>query len=374
MRRGLFAVALLCASAAAIACPLCMGAFQESEAQELVAAPHAVLALPTANPSRFRVIAVVKGGRPATGTVEGSYPRNGHQFDATGSRDDKALLLVRDDLYPTWTILGKIGADHLGWLRKLAAGKPAAQMSPDDWRARAALVLPYLESREPLAAEIAYDELTAVPYPALRTLKSRLAASMVRGWVTDPGRLARQPLYLLLLGIAGNAQDAAGLERRLEAAWTSGDATNVGPMIAADLELRGPVRMAWVDERYMRDRRRSTRELEAALLALSVQGNANAAIPRERVIAAYRTFTSAHQDIAGYVARDLAAWHYWDAVPEYVALMKSGAPQQYPSRLAIVTYLRQSPNASAIDFSLPAFADPPIAAARTASTVSTLPK
>ena len=145
-----------------------------------------------------------------------------------------------------------------------------------------ALVLPYLESREPLAAEIAYGELAAAPYPALRTLKSRLDAPAIRRWVADPERLARQPLYLLLLGIAGDAQDAAGLEQRLDAAWTSGDATNVGPMIAADLELRGPARMAWVDERYMRDQRRSTRELEAALLALSVHGNANAAIPRER--------------------------------------------------------------------------------------------
>ncbi len=41
-------------------------------------------------------------------------------------------------------------------------------------------------------------------------------------------------------------------------------------MIAADLQLRGPSRMAWVDAKYMGDRQRSTRELEAALLALSV--------------------------------------------------------------------------------------------------------
>lgn len=348
--RFLFAVALLCGSAAAIACPLCMGGFQQSEAQDLVTAPHAVLAVRTADPSRFRVIEVIKGDRPAGGTVEGSYPRNGHQFDAAGSSTGKALLLIRDDVLPRWTILGTIGADHAGWLRKLAAGKPAVERRPEDWRARAALVLPYLESREPLAAQIAYDELTAAPYATLRTLKSRLSAPAIRRQVADPERLARQPLYLLLLGIAGNAQDAAGLEQRLEAAWRSGDATNVGPMIAADLELKGASRMAWVDEKYMRDQRRSSRELEAALLALSVQGNANGFVSRERVIQSYRTFINAHQDVAGYVAQDLASWQYWGAVPEYVALMKSSTPQQYPSRIAIVMYLRQSPNASAIDF------------------------
>jgi hypothetical protein len=374
MMRGLFALALLCAGAGAIACPLCLGAFQQSKAQELVSAPQAVLAVPTADASRFRVVDVVKGERPAGGTVEGGYPRNGPALGAAVPAREKPLLLIRDDTFPTWTILGAIGADHLGWLRKLAAGKPAAEMSPEDWRARAALVLPYLESREPLASEIAYAELATAPYPALRTLKSRLDTPAVRRWVADPERLARQPLYLLLLGIAGNAQDAAGLEQRLDAAWTSGDSTNVGPMVAADLELKGPARMAWVDERYMRDQRRSTRELEAALLALSVQGNANDVIPRERVIQSYRTFIKAHREIAGFVAQDLAAWQYWDAVPEYIALMKSSTPQQYPSRIAIVAYLRQYPNARAIELPLPAITDPPGGATRAATAVGAPPK
>jgi len=73
--------------------------------------------------------------------------------------------------------------------------------------------------------------------------------------------------------------------------------------------------MAWVDAKYMGDRLRSTRELEAALLALSVLGNANDAIPRERVIQSYLMFIREHQELAGFVAWDLAAWHYWGAAP-----------------------------------------------------------
>jgi len=343
---SLFAAALWCASAVAVACPLCMGAFQQSKGQELVSASHAVLAVPTAAATRFRVIEVVKGERPTTGTLEGGYPRTGPVLDVAGSTGGKALLLVRDDLFPAWTILGTIGADHLGWLRKVAAGKPAARMSTDEWPARAALVVPYLESPEPLAAEIAYGELAAAPYSALLSVKSRLAASVIRRWLGDPSLAARQSLYLLLLGIAGDAHDAAALETRLEAAYTASATASLGSLIAADLQLRGPARLTWVEQHYLVDRRRSTAEIEAALTALSVHGNANATIPRARVIASYRTFMSAHQDIAGYVAQDLATWQYWEAVPEYVALMKSSAPQQYPSRIAIIGYLRQSPTGS----------------------------
>ena len=83
-----------------------------------------------------------------------------------------------------------------------------------------------------------------------------------------------------------------------------------------------------------------------------MHGNANGVIPRERVIQSYRVFMKEHQEIAGYVAQDLAAWQYWEAVPEYVALMQSDVRQQYPSRLAILAYLRQSPSAEARELAL----------------------
>jgi hypothetical protein len=75
-------------------------------------------------------------------------------------------------------------------------------------------------------------------------------------------------------------------------------------------------------------------------------------IPRERVVQSYRMFMKAHPEIAGYVAPDLAAWQYWDAVTEYVALMQSDTRQQLPSRLAILAYLRQSPSGEARELAL----------------------
>jgi hypothetical protein len=116
--------------------------------------------------------------------------------------------------------------------------------------------------------------------------------------------------------------------------------------------------MNWVEQKYLRDRSRSAPEVEAALLALSVQGHTHATIPRERVIQAYRVYMKAHPENAGNVAPDLAAWQYWDAAPEYQALIKSGVRQQYPSMLAMMNYLRQSPAGGAAG----AAAQPPLPA------------
>ena len=74
MTGHLLVAALLLKCAGAAACPLCMGWGQPSTAQRLVSAPQAVLAVPTEDVSRFRVIQVIKGERPADGTVEGGYP------------------------------------------------------------------------------------------------------------------------------------------------------------------------------------------------------------------------------------------------------------------------------------------------------------
>jgi hypothetical protein len=344
--RGLIAALLLSTSNAATACPICLGAGQPTKAQELASAQQAVLAVPTADASRFRVTEVIHGDRPSSSTIEGGYPRYGPAANATAPKG-KPLLLVRTDPFPSWVILGAIGAEQSGWLRKLAAGKRFEDMSAADWRARVALVTPYLENAEPLVAELAYGELSAAPYAAMRAAKPQLAARAVRAWLADPDLAARHRLYLLLLGLAGNEDDAAALDQRVEAACKSGNATNLASMLAADLELRGVARMPWIEERYLRDRSRSAPEISAALLALSVHGNASGVIPRERVIQSYRVFMKAHPEIAGYVAQDLAAWQYWEAVPEYVALMKSDVRQQLPSRVAALAYLRQSPSAEA---------------------------
>jgi len=358
MARWPFAALLLLAGLEAAACPLCLGSFQSSPAQQLVDLRQAVLALPTTDASRYRIVEVIKGERPPDSMIEAGRSRTDAGSDAGAPKSGKPLLLVLDSAWPMWIIVGAIGAEHASWLRKVAAGKRPAEINAEEWRARVALVLPYLENSEPLVAEIAYGELARAPYAALRTAKPRLAAPAVRRWLADSKLAARQPLYLLLLGFGGDAQDAVGLEQRLEAAWISGDATNLGSMLAADLELRGAARMAWIDAKYLRDRGRSPPEIKAALLALSVHGNSNGTIPRERVIQSYRAFMKEHKDIAGYVAQDLAAWQYWDAVPEFVALMKSDLRQQYPSRLAIIEYLRQSPRAEARDIELKTQVEP----------------
>ncbi len=219
----------------------------------------------------------------------------------------------------------------------------SSDMTDDEWRLRLELVAPYLENTEPLAAEIAFGEMMRAPYAILASVKPIIESMPIESWTDDPKLASRRATYTLLRsGVAGAiADEAARLELRLETALRSHDATNLSAMLAADLEIRGPVRVASIEKDYLADGSRTLPEIEAALLALSVHGGANVAVPRERVIQAYRFFMEAHKPMAGFVAQDFGDWGYWDAVPEYDALLKSDALKDPASSLAVISYLQR---------------------------------
>jgi hypothetical protein len=339
---GVLGLLIILAGSTAYACPLCLGGVLFAPGQQLDVAEQALLAVPAADGTRWRIIEVAKG-HAVVGQVI-SEPVDG--VDAAAKRTGRPQLLVRHEQWTRWSSVGTIGVAYAGWLRQLAATGPR-DSADVDWRARVALVSPHLEDADPLAALIAYGEIARAPYSALRSLKPRLDPATVARWLDDPKLAARRPAYTLLLGIAGGPSDAERLEQRLHAAWTSRDATNLGAMLAADLELRGPSRVAWIETMYLADRRRTMPEIAAALQALGEHGDENGAVPRVRVIQAFLVLIKERQAMAGFAAQHLAEWEYWDAVPEYAALLASNVLLDPASRGAIVTYLERCPRAEA---------------------------
>ncbi|NGO51072.1 hypothetical protein G6N73_07735 [Mesorhizobium camelthorni] len=353
------------------ACAICFSGTVITPGQKLDSADEAVLAVPLADRSGFRVIEIVKGEVPANEAIAESavsldVPKLATFLDGgsavtklSTTGHGKPLLLFRNRMSETWTGIGVIGEQYAGWLRQLAATKhdgdglpvklwPSKVMgwSPltdAQWQERARIVLPYLDADELLAAEIAYGELQRTPYRIMRGLKPQLEAAKIRFWIDDPKQLSRLPVHTLLLGIAGDENDAAELEKRIDQALLAQDTANLSAMLAADLELRGPSRLSWLHATFFADRRRTLPEIDAALLALSVQGEADAAVPRGQVIEAYRSFIRARKPMAGFVAMELANWEAWDATADYVDIIRSNVVKDPAGQFAILSYLKSSP-------------------------------
>lgn len=353
------------------ACAICFSGTVITPGQKLDSADQAVLAVPLANQSGFRLIEIVKGDVSANEivadsavsltTMERVMPLDGGTAVAGASvaADGKPVLLVRNRTSETWTSIGSIGAEYADWLRQLAAtkhdgdGRPLklwpskvmgwSSLTENEWEERAEVVAPYLEAEEPLAAEIAYGELIRTPYRVMRTLRPQLDAAKIRRWIDDPNMSSRLSVHTLLLGIAGDGNDAAELEKRIDQALSTRDTANLSAMLAADLELRGPSRLGWLHATFFADRQRTLPEIDAALLALSVQGEADAAVPREQVVDAYRSFIKARKPMAGFVATELANWEAWDATADYVDIIRSNEVKDPAGQFAILSYLKSSP-------------------------------
>jgi hypothetical protein len=352
---------LLISAVAAAACQLCNEAARQSVTigQRLDSADRVVLAVPLAGANQLRMVEVVKG-RDAVGDIIADPVM---ELDAAAAANNDPCLLVRDPFASQWTSLGTIRAEYADWLRQLVATafvkgdrprptwpsnmQTSSTLSYAGWRQRVALVLPYLENPDPQAAQIAWGELARAPYAIMDVARSRIDAEAVGNWLDDPRLASRHAAYTLLLGFVGGPADAARLEQQLEAAWNSHSTTNLAAMIGADLELRGPSRIGWVEAMYFADRSRTMPEIEAALLALNVHGDANRTVPRQRVIQAYRAFIRERAPMAGFVAQPLADWDYWDAATEYAALLKSNTIKDPASEFAVVNYLQRAASANA---------------------------
>jgi hypothetical protein len=343
MKLGLVIVlSLLVATASerASACAICFGGMRITVAQQLAATDRAALVVAARDGTSVEIVETIKGGG-TRGDVLGAAE---HGIEPRLLAAPGPLLIVRNDLTRQWTSVGTVSIERADFLRRVASGAPGESASEAQWRAYVAYLLPYLDDRESLVEKTAHAEFERAPYSALRSLKPRLNVAKYRAALDDPHV---QSLYTLLYGIAGSPADAGPIERRIDAAWTAKAASNLSALLAADLELRGASRVAWIEKMYFENRDRTLAEIEAALLALSVQGSANAAVPRERVIAAYRSFIKERKPMAALVTQDLAAWKYWDAAPEYVVLLKSDALADPASRVAVLAYLMRNPRADA---------------------------
>jgi hypothetical protein len=216
----------------------------------------------------------------------------------------------------------------------------------------------YLEHTEPLLASAAHEEIARAPYAAMKSLKPALDRSRLWAWVDDGRRVDRHALYYLLIGLAGHPSDSQRIQERIEAAWKTSRVQTLAAMLVADLELGGEPRVGYIEKAYILDPHRTLGEIESALLALSVHGNESSPIARARVVRAYRLMIEHRAPLAGFVAADLAAWEYWDAGLDLLAILRSG--KLHPAaRFAIVNYLKASPRPEAQAGLREIFADRP---------------
>lgn len=341
LQRSVFVLVLLLSSGWAFACTICApDDAQKTLVRQLAAAERIVLVSPAQGVASQQFV-VIRGPAPPgdLAIAEGPNP-------LLPQRDDDLRLLVGRSGESGWTLMGYLPRARVAWVQKLAGLAPIAAGSESDLQ-RARFFVRDLEDLYPLVAQAAYDEVAVQPYAVLRDLAREVDGRQLARWVQDSTRTARWPLYYLLLGLSGAAEDAVALERRILERRSQSSVSELSAMLAALVALRKSAGLGWLEQNFLTSQSTPDAQVQAALLALSVHGTDGVAVSKDQVVASYNRFVVRNPQRAGFVASDLASWGRWEFAEALGAALRSGEAQVFSSRYAIVFYLLRNPRPQA---------------------------
>ena len=311
----------------AIACPICSGtAPRLTLLQTLINADRAVIARPLGG-GDFEVLESIKASSKESDRrgMRLRKPKFAPGEDVPMRADAPSVLLLRQSLGGAWVVAGQMPAPAAPAARLLVGAKRSTDMTPADWQARVVTLAPLLEHPVPLLAETAYGEIARSPYAAMRSARGFVKPADLKGWLADPGRSPRRSLYWLLYGINAGPAEARDIAARVDALGRGNGLTDLSSLLAADLEAGGSARRVVLRKRYFEDRSRTLPELQEAVLAFTVHADAGDAALRRDTAAMFGRLVRTHRALGGLVAADLARWQYWEAVPDYITLLRSRA-------------------------------------------------
>lgn len=333
----------------AVACAICAPADgQNTVLYQLHVADAAALAVWEAGRG-WRVVEMVKGQAPAKpidaaggpNAVQSMLPVN--PAATAVQPGGGATLWLYNAAGQSWRALGPLSAARAAWARQMAALRPASLEPPTDWSARLTFFADDLEDPEPLVARAAYEEVAVAPYGVMRDLRRHWPLDRLRQWTTRPALAERLPLYLLLLGVAGDERDAARIQASLPAAADAAGVPSLSAAHAALIELRGVAAVEAIERRVLADPSRTSFEVQAAVMALGVHAADGRRLSRSRVIRAYEVLLQRNPGHAGFAASDLASWGEWRFGTRFAQILKSGSALAFASRYPMVFFLLRSP-------------------------------
>ncbi|MCG8585032.1 MAG: hypothetical protein MI757_10000, partial [Pirellulales bacterium] len=287
-------------------------------------------AVPGAVDSKFEIVDVLKG-RKLLGD----------------NRELKAVYFGKDPIGTQFLIMG-VEPPALKWSAPIKLSDRGVEYVrrstklPEKGPDRLAFFQDYLNDKDAVLAQDAYDEFAKAEYDEVKALKPQMKRKQLLEWIQDPEMSAsKRRLFFTMLGVCGQKEDIALLERMLKSD-NKKDRTGLDSMIASYLTLKGPEGMGLIEDLFIKNDRTPFTETYKAIMALRFLGEDQSAVPRKRVLQALRLMLE-RPKYADLVIPDLARWEDWEAMPRLVKLFKEATKENSWVRVPVLRYLNACP-------------------------------
>lgn len=202
--------------------------------------------------------------------------------------------------------------------------------------------LQYLEHEDSLLARDAYDEFASAPYAELIQLKDKMDREKLLGWIKNTDLPPdRKRLYLVMLGVVGQAGDADLLEEMLKSEDPNRRA-GLDAMIACYITLKGDQGLKLIDELFLANTKSQYADTYAAIMSLRFHGTDGNVLPKKRVLESMRLILD-RPELADLVIPDLARWEDWTQIEKLSKLFRGADDNSSWVRVPVINYLRACP-------------------------------
>ena len=248
-----------------------------------------------------------------------------------GKPGDLCLLLGTKGTTVEWVPLDVTEEGYKYIAQSPPIQKPAAE--------RLKYYVKHLESKDPMVAADAYGEFGMANYKDLLAIRDQLPHDTLRKWVESPDTPSiRLGLYGLMLGVCGNADDAAMMEKKIVVS-TQDYRLGIDGVMGGYLLLTGDKGLQVIEKTKFEDEKVPFSELFAALQAVRfMRGYGTDVIPEERLKASLRLLLD-RVDIADIIIADLARWKDWSVQDRLMEMFESEKYSVPSIRRAIVRYM-----------------------------------
>jgi hypothetical protein len=344
---------------AAVACPFC-SAVQLTFAEEIAANDIAVIAKleqrpeePTTSASKspfpgpagaearkckFTITRILKGEDKLGASEEFEALYFGQEPIGSEFLVFAAIIEDKPPIWRTPIALSERGVDYILKMTEL----------PEAGADRLAFFQEFLEDADPLLATNSYDEFARAPYADVIALGPRMHREKLRDWAQNVEvSSSRRRLYLTMLGVCGNAEDAEVLEGMIKSTERDHKVA-LDALVAAYLNLRGPEGLPMIVDLFIKDKDAEFTDTYATVMALRFHGQERDVISKEDLKAAMREMLDRPQ-LADLVIADLARWEDWTVIDRVVDLFKNADATSAWVKVPVVNYLRACPLPEAKD-------------------------
>ena len=213
---------------------------------------------------------------------------------------------------------------------------PSQETKPEQ---RLAYYLKYLENPDRMIADDAYAEFANAPYKNIVPLAKQFPRESLRKWLTSPDvPITRTGLYGLMLGLSGNEDDAALMQKKI---MESGQDFRLGieGVMGGYLLLTGEKGLAEIEKAKLQDKNVAFSETYAAMQALRFLWTyGDGRISGERLKTSMRLLLD-RPEVADLVISDLGRWKDWSIQSRLMDLYGADEYNIPSIKRAIIRYM-----------------------------------